>query len=82
MAELMAALFNVYAHTAIMTLKNAAFLPLAGGPADGVVVRRVHPRRSVCNSGLIPAIRMMRSLVYVVASVASMFFYVLHKSRS
>jgi hypothetical protein len=67
-----------------MTLKNAAFVALVGMILLTVLLLAEFIRDvAFAISGLIPAIRVLRSLVYVVASVAvTVFLYVFHKARS
>ena len=67
-----------------MTLKNAALLALVGMILLTLLLLAGFIRDiSSAVNGLIPAIRLLRSLVYVVASVAmTVFLYVFHKKQS
>ena len=67
-----------------MTLKNAALVALVGMILLTVLSLAgfIRDVASAVN-GLIPAIRVLTSLVYVVASVTvTVFFYVFHKTQS
>jgi hypothetical protein len=67
-----------------MTLKNAALVALVGMILLTVLLLAgfIRDVASAVN-GLIPAIRVLTSLVYVVASVTvTVFFYVFHKTQS
>lgn len=67
-----------------MTLKNAALVALVGMILLTVLLLAgfIRDVASAAN-GLIPAIRVLTSLVYVVASVTvTVFFYVFHKTQS
>jgi hypothetical protein len=67
-----------------MTLKNAALLALVGTILLTVLLLAgfIRDVASAVN-GLIPAIRVLTSLIYVVASITvTVFFYVFHKTQS
>ena len=66
-----------------MTLKNAALLALVGMVVLSVLLLAGFIRDvSSAASGLIPAISVLRSFVYLFASVAvTVFFFVFHKSN-
>jgi len=67
-----------------MTLKNAAFLALVGLILLTVLLLAgfIRDVASAVN-GLIPTINVLRSLVYLVASLTlTMFLYVFHKTQS
>ena len=67
-----------------MTLKNAALVALVGMILLTVLLLAGFIRDvASAVSGLIPAIVVLRSLVYVVASVTvTVFLYVFHKTQS
>ena len=67
-----------------MTLKNAAFLALVGLILLTVLLLAgfIRDVASAVN-GLIPTINVLRSLVYLVASLTlTVFLYVFHKTQS
>ena len=67
-----------------MTLKNAAFLALVGLILLTVLLLAgfIRDVASAVN-GLIPTINVLRSLVYLVASLTlTVFLYVFHKKQS
>ena len=67
-----------------MTLKNAALVALVGMILLTILSLAgfIRDLASAVN-GLIPAIRLLRSLVYVVASVTmTVFLYLFHKKQS
>lgn len=67
-----------------MTLKNASFLALVGLILLTVLLLAgfIRDVASAVN-GLIPAINVLRSLVYLVASLTlTVFLYVFHKTQS
>ena len=67
-----------------MTLKNAALVALVGMILLTVLLLAgfIRDIASAVN-GLIPAIRLLQSLVYVVASVTmTVFLYVFHKKQA
>lgn len=72
------------AHTSIMTLKNAALFALIGTLlltillVAGLILDVLNVAR-----GLIPATRMLSSLIHAFAALAvTVFFYVFHKTQS
>jgi hypothetical protein len=67
-----------------MSLKNAAFVALVGMILLTVLSLAGFIRDVVSAlNGLVPAIRVLTSLVYVVASITvTVFFYVFHKTQS
>ena len=67
-----------------MTLKNAAFLALVGLILLTVLLLAGFIRDvASAVDGLIPAINVLRSLVYLVASLTlTVFLYVFHKTQS
>jgi len=66
-----------------MNLKNAALLALIGMVVLSVLLLAGFIRDiSSAASGLIPAVSVLKSLVYLFASVAvTVFFYVFHRSN-
>jgi UPF0716 family protein affecting phage T7 exclusion len=71
-------------HTSIMTLKNAALFALIGMLlltillVAGLILDVLNVSR-----GLIPATKMLSSLIHALAAVAvTVFFYVFHKTQS
>jgi hypothetical protein len=73
-----------YAHTSIMALKNAALFALIGTLlltillVAGLILDVLNVAR-----GLIPATKMLSSLIQAFAAVAvTVFFYVFHKTQS
>ena len=67
-----------------MTLKNATLVALVGMILLSVLLLAGFIRDlASAVSGLIPAIRLLRSLVYLVAGVTmTVFLYVFHKKQS
>jgi UPF0716 family protein affecting phage T7 exclusion len=67
-----------------MTLKNATLLALVGMILLSVLLLAGFIRDvASAVSGLIPAIQLLRSLVYLVAGVTmTVFLYVFHKKQS
>ena len=67
-----------------MTLKNAALAALVGMILLTLLLLAGFIRDATSAvDGLVPAIRVLASLVYVVASVTvTVFFYVFHKRQS
>jgi hypothetical protein len=72
------------AHTSIMALKNAALFALIGTLlltillVAGLILDVLNITR-----GLIPATKVLSSLIYAFAAVAvTVFFYVFHKTQS
>jgi hypothetical protein len=71
-------------HTSTMTLKNAAFLALIATLLLTILVAADFIRTlSGVLGGFVPAMALLRSLVYLFASVtATVFFYVFNRGQS
>jgi len=71
-------------HNATMTLKNAAALALIGALLLTVLLAADFIRTVLgILGGAIPAMELLRSLVYLFASLGlTVFFYVFHKTQS
>ena len=71
-------------HTPNMTLKNAAFLALIGTILLAILLILSFMRDvSGVAQGVIPAMRLLTSLIYAFAGVTvAVFFYVFHKAQS
>ena len=69
---------------AVMNLKNAAFLALVGMILLSIVVLIDFLRdASAAINGLIPALRMVASLIYLLASLAvTVFFWVFFRRQA
>ncbi len=67
-----------------MTLKKAALLALIGAGLLAILLA-AHFILDILNAarGLVPAIQVLTSLIYVLASLSvAVFFYVFHKERA
>jgi hypothetical protein len=71
-------------HTATMTLKSAAFLALIGTLLLTILLAADFITTvSGVLADVIPAITLLRSLIYLFASVSALvFFYVFHRAQS
>jgi len=72
------------AHTATMTLKNAAFLAMIGMLLLTILLGLDFIRTvSGFVGDVVPAMVLLRSLIYLFASISVMvFFFVFHKAQS
>ena len=75
---------NERAHTAAMSLKNAAFLALIGTLLLTVLLALDFVKTvSGVLSDVVPVVALLRSLVYLLASLSvTVFFYVFHRAQS
>jgi hypothetical protein len=75
---------TAWGHTPTMSLKSAAFLALAGMILLSVLVLADFVRDAAAAlNGLIPAARVLTSLIYLLASLGlTVFFYVFYKRQS